>query len=78
MGAAIVMLFESVLILVALFSLIPLVLGFSPWWYRAWLGLMLLAMVWVAARRVRRTQEALEEQRRKRDERTGGRPPGVN
>ena len=69
---------ESVLILVALFSLMPLLWEYSPMWYRAWLALMLVGMVWVSVRRLRRMREAFEEQRRKRDGGPGPRPPGMN
>ncbi len=69
---------ESVLILVALFSLMPLLLGFSPWWYHVWLVLVLGGMVWVAVRRLRRTREAAEEAKRKRDAGGGRRPPWMN
>ncbi len=69
---------ESVLIIVALFSLLPMLWGYSPLWYRLWLVLVLIGMVWVAARRLRRTREAAEEAKRKRDEGPGARPPWSN
>jgi hypothetical protein len=73
-------LLESALILVALFSLVPMLwVSPRPLLYDIWLGLMLIAMVWVSARRLGRTRVAVEEAKRKRDEaaRTG-RPPGLN
>jgi hypothetical protein len=77
-GASRVELLESALILVALFSLLPLLFGFQPLWYKLWLGAVLLTMGWVAWRRLGRTKAALEEERRKREERGGGRPPSSN
>ena len=67
---------ETVLIVVALVSLWPLLIEYGAVWYRVWLVAMLGAMVWVAARRLRRTREAAEEAKRTRDEmEKGGRPP---
>lgn len=67
---------ESLLILVAVFSLLPLLVGFRPLWYQLWLAAVLGAMIWVAARRLRRTREAVEEAKRKRDrEERGCGPP---
>lgn len=59
---------ESALILLALASLWPLLAGYRPFWYNFWLLLMLAAMGWVAARRLRRIRAAAEEAKRKRDE----------
>jgi hypothetical protein len=69
--------FESALIIVALVSLWPMLLGYErTWWYRVWLVLMLGAMVWVASRRLARTRAAAAESKRLRDEtEKTGRPP---
>ncbi len=67
---------ETILIVVALVSLWPLLLGFSVPWYQLWLALVLGAMVWVAVRRFRRIREAAGDAKRKRDEtEKSGRPP---
>ena len=67
---------ESVLIVVALASLWPLLVGFHHPVYSLWLCVMLGAMVWVAVRRLRRIRAAAEEAKRKRDEaERSGRPP---
>jgi membrane protein implicated in regulation of membrane protease activity len=69
-------LIESIVILVALFSLMPWFFGFRPLWYQLWLALVLAAMVWVTVRRLSRTRQAAEEAKRKRDEAARrGRPP---
>jgi membrane protein required for beta-lactamase induction len=68
-------LLESLLILVALFSLLPLLVGFKPLWYQLWLGVVLVMMIWVSARRLRRTREAVAEARRKRDREERGAGP---
>jgi len=70
-----VQLYESILILIALFSIVPMIWGYSAPWYRVWLVVVLAGMAWVAVRRLRRTREAIDEQKRKRDQ-PGGRPPG--
>ena len=64
-------LLESALILVALASLWPLLLGHDSAWYRLWLLAVLGMMVWVAQRRLRRVRAAAAEAKRRRDE-TGG------
>ena len=67
---------ESLLILVALFSLLPLLFGFNPQWYKVWLAVALALMVWVAVRRLRRMGQAADEAKRKRDQdQRGSRPP---
>jgi|GEM_PF-1711043 len=67
---------ESVLIVIALVSLWPIVIGYSELWYRLWLVVVLGLMSWVAIRRVGRVREAAEEAKRKRDEmEKSGRPP---
>lgn len=73
-------LLESALILVALFSLVPMLwVSPRPLLYNIWLVIMLAAMVWVSARRVGRTRDAVEEAKRKRDEAArSGRPSGLN
>jgi hypothetical protein len=69
-------LIESILILVALFSVMPRFFGFHPLWYNLWLAVVLVGMVWVTVRRLTRTRQAAEEAKRKRDEATrSGRPP---
>lgn len=45
---------EWVLIFAALFSLWPWVFGYREPWYRLLLVVVLVAMLWVAARRIRR------------------------
>jgi membrane protein implicated in regulation of membrane protease activity len=68
--------FESVLIVIALLSLWPVVLGYRGLWYDIWLLAALGLMAWVAARRIRRVREAAKESQRKRDEaQRSGRPP---
>ena len=67
---------ESFLILVALFSLLPLLFGFNPQWYKVWLAVVLALMAWVAVRQLRRMGQAAEEAKRKRDQsERGSRPP---
>lgn len=68
-------LLESLLIVIALFSLLPLLVGFNPLWYKLWLAVMLALMAWVAARRLRRTREAVEEAKRKRERQGPGAGP---
>ena len=70
-------LLESVLILVALASLWPLLLGHDSAWYRLWLLGVLAMMVWVAQRRLRRVRAAAAAAKRKREEARGpaGPPP---
>jgi hypothetical protein len=67
---------ESVLIVVALASLWPLLVGFHHYAYSLWLCAMLGAMIWVAVRRLKRVRAAADEAKRKRDEaESSGRPP---
>ena len=66
---------ETALILVALGSLWPLILGYGAWWYRGWLVVVLGVMVWVAARRLARIRAASDEAKRIRDETEKGRRP---
>ena len=70
-------LLESVLIVVALASLWPLLLGYYPLWYRLWLLAVLGMMIWVTRRRLQRVRAAAAEAKRKRDEARGltGPPP---
>jgi hypothetical protein len=71
---------ETIVIVVALASFWPLIIGY-PWAAQAWykfgcLGLVLLAMAWVTVQRVRRIRAAAEEAKRRRDEAArSGRPP---
>ncbi|MCJ7822640.1 MAG: hypothetical protein MUQ26_06125 [Armatimonadetes bacterium] len=70
--------FESALIILALASLWPLLVGFHHPVYSLWLCAMLGAMVWVAVRRLKRVRAASEEAKRKRDDaERSGRPPGM-
>ena len=62
---------ESLLVLVALFSLLPMMWGYRSPWYQGWLAVVLVVMAWVAVRRLGRMRAAMEEQRRKRDRRGG-------
>ena len=66
---------ETALILVALGSLWPLIVGYNSWWYRGWLVVVLGLMVWVAARRLGRIRAASDEAKRVRDEMEKGRRP---
>jgi len=67
---------EAVLIMVALVSLWPIVLGYHALWYRTWLVAVLGFMVWVTVRRMGRIRAGADEAKRKRDEQErGGRPP---
>ena len=70
---------ESALIILALASLWPVVLGYRAVWYELWLVVVVGAMAWVAVRRVRRIRAAAEEAKRKRDEaERSGRPPRLS
>jgi hypothetical protein len=70
---------ESVLIVIALVSLWPLLAGHRSLAYSVWLLVVLASMLWVAVRRLRRTREAIDEARRKRDEaERSGRPPSLS
>ena len=63
------------MIVVALVSLWPVLLGYRALWYSFWLILMLSVMAWVAVRRLRRIRSAAEEAKRKREEaERSGRP----
>ena len=69
---------ESVLIIVALASLWPLLVGFHHIAYSLWLCVMLGAMAWVSVRRLKRVRAAADEAKRKRDDaERSGRPPGM-
>lgn len=71
---------ETLVIIVALCSLWPIILGYQ-WAQAAWyklglLAVVLAAMVWVTSRRISRIRAAAAEARRKRDEaERSGRPP---
>lgn len=58
---------ESLSILVALFSLMPVLWWHRSPWYQGWLAVVLAGMAWVAVRRLRRMREAVEEEKRKRE-----------
>jgi ABC-type transport system involved in Fe-S cluster assembly fused permease/ATPase subunit len=79
-GTRAVRIIETIVIMAALVSLWPLILGYE-WagagWYRSGaLVVVLLALVWVTARRLSRIRSAAEEAKRKRDEaERSGRPP---
>jgi len=67
---------ESALIVMALLSLWPVILGHRSALYSLWLIVVLGAMVWLAVRRFRRIRAAAEEAKRNRDEaEQSGRPP---
>lgn len=69
---------ETGLIIIALVSLWPLLVGYSPLWYQVWLGVVLGLMLWVAVRRLSRVGAASDEAKRKRDEmERGGRRPSL-
>jgi len=59
---------ESILILVALGSLWPYIVGYREPWYTGWMLAMLGVMVWVATRRLARIRSAAEEAKGKHDE----------
>jgi fatty acid desaturase len=73
---------ETIIILVALLSMWPLIIGYewaaSPWYKFGYLAVVLIGMIWVTVRRMTRVRAAADEAKRKRDEsaRTG-RPPWV-
>ena len=71
---------ETVVILVALLSIWPLIIGYewagSPWYRFGCMAVVLIGMVWVTARRMTRIRGAADEAKRKRDESArSGRPP---
>ena len=71
---------EAVIIVIAVLSLWPLILGYewagSPWYKFGYLAVVLIAMVWVTVRRMARIRSAADEAKRKRDEtEKRGRPP---
>ncbi len=67
---------ETALVLIALATLWPFILGFHPLWYRGWMVAVLGLMVWVAVRRLGRIRAAADEAKRIRDEQERrGRPP---
>ena len=71
---------ETVIILVALASFWPLIIGYewaeTPWYKFGYLAVVLVAMIWVTLRRMARTRAAANEAKRKRDEaEKSGRPP---
>ena len=67
---------ESVLIVIALGSLWPVILGYHAVWYRFWIFAVLGMMGWVALRRLRRIRAAAEEAKRRRDEaKASSKPP---
>lgn len=70
---------ETVVILVALASLWPLILGYewsgSPWYKFGYLALLLVALLWVTSRRLRRIRQAASQARQRREETQKGRRP---
>jgi purine-cytosine permease-like protein len=65
-------LIEWTIILIALFSLLPVAFGYQqPIWYRIYLIIILLALIWVTRNRVQRTKEAAMEAQKKHDEIVG-------
>ena len=61
---------EWIIILLALVSLWPVIIGDQPGWYYGILVAVLLALIWVTRNRVLRTQKAAQEAREKHDEAT--------
>lgn len=59
---------ESILILVALASLWPYILGYREPWYTVWTLAMLGVMVWVTTRRLARIRSAAAEAKGKHDQ----------
>lgn len=59
---------ESILILVALASLWPYIVGYREPWYTVWMLAMLGVMVWVATRRLARIRSAAAEAKEKHNE----------
>jgi hypothetical protein len=75
-------LIETILIVAALVSLWPLILGYqwaSTIWYKfGLLTVVLAAMVWVTLRRLGRIRSAAAEAKRKHEAaQRSGRPPGT-
>ena len=58
---------ESILILLALASLWPYIIGYREPWYMGWMLAMLGVMVWVATRRLARIRSAAAEAQEKHD-----------
>ena len=71
-------LLEWAIILIALFSLLPVAFGYQQAvWYRIYLIIVLLALLWVTRNRVLRTRQAAAEAQKKHDEIVGRGPrPG--
>lgn len=59
---------ESILILVALASLWPYIVGYRETWYTVWLLAVVGLMVWVTTRRLARIRSAADEAKEKHDE----------
>lgn len=71
---------EAIVILTALASLWPLIVGYAwaatEWYKLGYLGVILIAMIWVTRRRMARIRAAADEAKRKRDAaEKSGRPP---
>ena len=59
-------LLEWIIIVIALLSLWPVILGHNSLWYSIYLFVVMLALVWVTRNRVVRTREAAREAKLKR------------
>ncbi len=66
---------ETALVLIALATLWPYIVGFKPWWYQAWMVVVLGLMAWVAVRRLGRIRAAADEAKKIREEQEKGRRP---
>jgi len=64
-------LLEWAIIFVALVSLWPVVMGYHATWYRVYLVVIMVALLWVTRNRLARTRQAAAEARRRHDEITG-------
>jgi hypothetical protein len=74
---------EAILIVVALLSLWPVILGYgwavSPGYKFGYLLVVLVAMAWVAQRRLARIRSAAAEAKRKKEQaERSGRPPWLS
>lgn len=71
---------EAIVILIALASLWPLIVGYqwaaTEWYKFGYLSVILVVMIWVTRRRMARIRAAAGEAKRKRDAaEKSGRPP---
>jgi hypothetical protein len=61
-------LIEWIIILWALISLVPVGLHYQAVWYRIYLVLVLIALLWVTRNRLQRTRAGAAESQRQHDE----------